>query len=145
MIRCRITTSLMTITALLVVSTAAAQEKAPSGTVDIEQTAVRFLIGAMIGGGTLHFKGKAHPFNVGGLGIGGLGASKMSATGEVYDLNDVADFPGTYLQTRSGYAAGEGKGGLWMKNENNVVMRLEAKQRGLALSMGADGVVVKMK
>lgn len=113
---------------------------------DIEYRELRLLVGGSFGGGTLSFKGKSYPFKVGGLGVGGLGASKVSASGEVFDLENVKNFSGTYLATRQGYATGEkGKGSLWLKNSNGVVMRLESKQAGLALSLGADGVVIKME
>ena len=46
------------------------------------------------GSGTLNFRGQSYPFAVGGLGIGGIGASTINAQGEVYGLNNVADFPG---------------------------------------------------
>ena len=37
---------------------------------------------------------------VAGLSIGGIGASTISASGEVYKLNNIAQFPGAYAQGR---------------------------------------------
>jgi hypothetical protein len=43
-------------------------------------------------------------------------------------------------------AVGEaGRGQLWLENSNSVKMHLRAQREGLALSMGADGIVVQMK
>ena len=54
-----------------------------SGTVDIDQTRVSFLVSGSGGGGVLHFQGKDYPFSIGGLGIGGIGVTKLLATGSV--------------------------------------------------------------
>ena len=84
-------------------------------------------------------------FNVGGLGVGGIGASTIDAVGEVYKLRRLADFPGAYAQARYGFAVGTASGGdLWMQNEAGVVMHLKAKRTGLMLSLGGDAVVISM-
>ncbi len=124
-----------------------AAEKKPVqvGTVTMEQLQIAFIGSANFGDGKLHFQGKTYPFQVSGLGIGGIGISKIDARGEVYDMKNIADFSGLYVQARAGIVLGEaGKGGLWLENNNGVYIRLTAKRKGLALSLGADGVVIKM-
>ncbi len=103
-----------------------------------------FLIGGQGGNGTLTFKGKTNAFRIGGLGVGGLGVSKVTAEGEVYNLEKVSDFPGAFFQARAGYTAVEGKGHLWLENSNGVVLKLRAKTKGLGFSLGVDGLLVEM-
>jgi hypothetical protein len=116
----------------------------PSGSVTIHQVQVAFIGSGATGGGTLYYRGRAYPFKVGGLGIGGFGVSKLDASGSVYNLRRLEDFAGVYGQARVGWAAGEqGKGQMWLQNPNGVYLRLKAKRQGLALSLGADGMLVK--
>ncbi len=124
----------------------AQEEKEPSGTIEIDQTQVALLVSGSFGGGVLHFGGKSYEFEIGGLGIGGFGVSTIDAEGKVYDLTDIADFPGVYGQVRAGYAYGEeSAGGLWLENPNGVKLYLEAKREGMMLSVGADGVLIKLQ
>jgi len=117
----------------------------PSGTVTISQVQVAFIGSGSGGGGTLHFEGRSYPFKIGGLGIGGIGVSRLDASGTVYDLRRVEDFDGVYGQTRVGWAAGaQGKGQLWLKNPNGVYIHLITQRKGLSLNVGADGMVVHL-
>ena len=135
------------IVGLILGQAALAADKAPSGTVEIDQVQVAFILSGNLGGGTLHFKGKSYRFQIGGLGVGGIGASSIEATGEVYDLNDVADFAGAYGQARSGAVVGDTimEGHLWLESPDGVVMSLAAKREGVMLSLGADAIVIKME
>lgn len=137
---------LSAVTAALVLPRTAAADLVKSGTVDIEQVQIAFLASGHLGGGTLHFGGKNYPFSVGGLGIGGIGVSKMQAHGEVYDLKRIEHFPGAYGQARTGVTVGDrGKGELWLQNSHGVVMKLASRRQGLALSIGADAVYIDFK
>jgi hypothetical protein len=118
----------------------------PSGAVTIRQVQVAFLGSGALGGGTLKFRGRAYPITVGGLGVGGIGASTLTAQGSVYGLTRAQDFPGAYVQLRTGWAlADQGKGTLWLRNANGVTMKLKAKREGLQLGLGADGVIIGFK
>ena len=125
----------------------AADAKKPSGTVEIDETQFAFILGGSAGGGTLTFHGKQYPFKIGGLTAGvNVGISKMSAAGEVYDLKDIAKFPGTYTKLEASITLGGGVGGLQLKNENGVIMRLESRTQGLQLNVGsASGIKVTMQ
>ena len=128
---------------------AAAQSRPPSrpsATVAIHQIQVAFIGSGMLGGGTLNYRGATYRFRLGGLGIGGVGVSRLDATGSVYNLRSLADFEGVYGQVRSGWAAGDqGRGTLWMQNANGVYLRLVGVRRGLSLTMGADGVRISVR
>ena len=126
--------------------TARAQERVKSGTVDIEQVQVAFIGSGNVGSGTLHFHGKSYRFSVGGLGVGGFGISKMEAWGDVYNLKELRDFPGPYGQARYGAAAGDkGSGEMWLENPNGVMIDLKTRRQGLAVSLGADAVIIDFK
>lgn len=134
--------------ALLISSLAGAADavKKPSGKVVINETQFGLIIGGSTGGGTLAFRGKKYPFKIGGLSVGAnIGVSKMSAVGEVYDLKDVTKFPGTYTKLDASIALGGGVGGLQMKNENGVIMRLDSRTKGLQFNLGVSGVTVTMQ
>jgi hypothetical protein len=121
------------------------QDAKASATVTIHQVQVAFIGSGSGGGGTLRFQGRSYPFKLGGLGIGGIGVSRLDATGTVYNLTRLEDFNGVYGQARTGWAAGKsGKGEMWLENPNGVYLRLRAQRKGLALSIGADGLAVHL-
>jgi len=114
-----------------------------SATVSIEQVQIAFIGSGNLGGGTLFYSGKQYPFTVGGLGIGGFGVSRMTATGIVYNLRNLNDFPGAYVQGRYGMAIGDlSAGELFLSNTRGVALRLKAERSGLALSLGGDAVYI---
>jgi hypothetical protein len=121
-----------------------AQDEQPSGSVRIDQVQIAFIGSGNIGGGVLTFEGKQYSFSTGGLGIGGIGFSKMVALGEVYGLKKLEDFPGAYVQGRYG-AVVEDKsvGELWLQNDKGVSIRLAAEREGYALSLGGDAVYIE--
>jgi hypothetical protein len=121
------------------------QGKAPSGYVDMREVQIAYLGSAGGGNGTLTYQGQTYPFLIAGLGGGGIGVSTIDASGEVYNLTDVAQFPGAYGEGRYGVALGRAStGDLWLENNAGVVMHLKAKREGLMLSLGADVVDIRM-
>ena len=118
----------------------------PDATVDMEQVQVAYIGSGSGGSGTLFYRGRAYPFDIGGLGVGGIGASTISATGDVYKLGSIANFAGSYAQARYGIVVGNASAGdLWLQNTAGVIMHLRAKRTGLMLSLGADAIVISMK
>jgi hypothetical protein len=115
----------------------------PSGTVDIEAKSLRLLVGGNWGGGVLHYQGNDYPFSVKGLTVGGVGFVEVDATGDVYFLNNLEDFEGTYGAATIGVTVAKGKGGGEFENSKGVVIRLKAKTKGVALSLGTGGIQVK--
>jgi len=142
----RSTIKFMLISFILLMGTAlAGEKKVPSGTVEINETQFALIIGGSVGGGSLRFKGNRYDFKTSGLKVGSIGVAKVAAVGEVYDLRRVSDFPGTYAKASADSALGDGVGGLILKNEHGVVMRLESTLQGVALTLGVEGLTVKME
>jgi hypothetical protein len=117
------------------------------GTVSIDSTNFALVIGGSTGGGQLKFKDKAYDFKIAGLSAGvNVGVTKVEAAGFVYDLTDIAKFPGTYKAFSVSGTAGAGAGEIYLKNENGVIMKLASTSKGLQLNAGAaSGVKVTMK
>jgi hypothetical protein len=121
-----------------------AGDKEPSGTVVIDETQVMIIIGGSKGGGTLLYGDSSYSFNTGGLKFGIVSIQSVHVTGKVYDLDDVKDFPGTYLQLEADAALVKGTGGMWMKNSKGVTLYLKSSNDGVALNLGATGLKITM-
>jgi hypothetical protein len=93
-----------------------------------------------VGSGVLDYQGCGYPFEV-----RGLGAAKIEAKGEVCGLERLRDFQGAYIQapqtsTENGlsYRFIRGNPGLWVKNQNGVIIHLVA-QEGAILGLAGGG------
>ena len=119
--------------------------KKPSGFVELHEVQVAYIGNAGGGSGTLTYDGRTYPFKIAGIGVGGIGASTIDAEGEVYNLTNLAEFPGAYGLGQYGAVAGkESVGDMWLENPHHVVLHLKAKREGLMLSVGAEAIDVKM-
>lgn len=114
----------------------------PSGTVEINQRTAALVVGGSGGTGVLYYQGQSYPFEIGGVGFGGIGYTELQATGEVYNLYALEDFEGTYGQARVGLTAGTGEGQQWLQNTSGVYLELRTQTSGLALNAGLDGMIV---
>jgi hypothetical protein len=114
----------------------------PSGYVTMNQA---FVSGFGAGNGVLTFRGRSYPFTLTGSLIG-LGAiSTLQASGEVYRLRDVSQFPGAWIQGTGSLAiTTKANGELWLENRNGVVMRLSAAQAGLTFSTGRYELYIRL-
>ncbi len=115
----------------------------PSGTVSITED---FVAGLGGGSGSLDYQGQSYPFQLLGTVVGpGGGLSKTTASGEVYKLSTLADFPGRYTQSTG--AAGlntSGSRDLWLQNDAGVIMHLRGTSTGAMLTLGREEVFVRM-
>ena len=116
----------------------------PPAWVEFERTSVAAGIGINWGGGTLQFEGRDYGFSVKGVSLGDLGASKMSALGNVRHLDEISDFAGTYVAVGAGIAAGPGASAVTMRNENGVVITLRSDLQGAQLTLGAEGLRIAL-
>ena len=116
----------------------------PSATVRIREWSAAYYGSAAAGNGTLYYNGRRHHFTISGIGTGGAGAQKISATGKVYNLNDLSSFSGTYRGISRGLTLIEGQMHAKLQNGNGVVMYLAAQTEGIASSMGAQAFEVNL-
>jgi hypothetical protein len=115
----------------------------PSGNVTITED---FVAGLGGGNGTLEYQGQTYPFKVLGTVAGpGGGVSKISASGPVYKLASVADFPGRYTQStgKAGLST-SGSSDLWLENGAGVIMHLQGASSGAMLTLGKDEIFIRM-
>ena len=91
-----------------------------------------------VGAGVLDCQDSGYAFGVRGLGAEGIEVSKIEAAGEVYGLECLQDFPGTYVRAPQISA-----GGLWLNNANGVTVHLVSKE-GAILILASDAVVIKV-
>src|SRR5215470_4707735 len=131
----RLVIALGIVSLCLPLSVAGAKGKeAPSATIKLSAGSVAAGIGVSWGSGTLTYHGKSHPISVTGLDVGSVGASKLTATGNVYHLKKLEDFDGNYAAAEASAVVGGGGGGLAMQNQNGVVVKLGATARGVKLT-----------
>jgi hypothetical protein len=115
----------------------------PSGNVTITEG---FVTGVGGGSGTLEYQGRTYPFKVVGTVAGpGGGLDKISASGPVYKLASVSDFPGRYTQsTGKAGLSSSGSSDLWLENGAGVIMHLQGTSTGAMLTLGKDEILVRM-
>jgi len=121
-----------------------AKEK-PDGTLHLESKSVAVGVGFSWGEGTLKYKGETHKIEVDGLTVGQVGATSVTATGEVFHLKKLSDFDGTYAAIAGGATVGGGGGAIAMKNQNGVVVQITGTSQGLNLTAGVSGVKLSVK
>jgi len=115
----------------------------PSGTVKIEGMAVALGVSYSWGDGVLTMNdGTEHKFKVKGISVIDVGMTSMNFEGEIYALDKLDKFPGTYSTAQAGVALVEGVGTVAMENENSVVMRLSSTQSGVRLTLAPGGLEV---
>ena len=145
----RFVTSTLALLALLVgfapVQVQADEEKVFAGTIEINSTQMAFIISGQAGGGVLEYQGKEHKFSIGGLGVGGIGVATLNAVGAVYNMDDISKFSGSYVQARAGATLGKGKSSLSLSNKHGVIIDLKSSNKGAALQLGVDGMILSLK
>jgi len=119
---------------------------APDGTIDLTLYKAGFIVGGSGGSGTLKFKGKQYPVDIGGVSLGAtIGASKAELIGEVYNLKNASDIEGTYSAVQAGVAVVGGGKVAELKNSKGVVLKVKGKQVGLELALDLSGMGVSLK
>jgi hypothetical protein len=124
---------------------AMAQDKAPDATFRYSGGAIGIGVGGSWGQGTLRFQGKDYPFRMRGLDLVNVGASKITASGDVYNLKNIADFSGTYAAASAGVAMAGGASGTAMKNDRGVVIRMSSTAEGVQLKFAVEGVTIELE
>ncbi len=130
----------LALSAALLVGACASATTAPStppaATVRVQMKSVAYYGSASGGTGTLNFQGGRRNFTIKSVGVGGTGGQSIAATGKVYNLNRISQFPGSYRGISRGFTLIEGKMHSKLTNANGVVIYLAGATEGLATSGG---------
>lgn len=114
----------------------------PVASFEVEAEQLRLILGGASGKGVLSYQGKKYPFTVKAVTAGGVGASKITAKGDVYFMKNVEDFAGLYSAATMGATIGKGAGASQYENNKGVFLKVTSKSEGLALTLGLGGVQV---
>ena len=125
--------------------TQAAKEGKPNATLRLSGKSLAAGVGFSWGKGTLTYKGKDYPVSVRGLSLVKVGITKVTASGEVYNLKNLHDFDGNYTAAGAGLTLAGGGSAIAMKNQNGVRVVLGATTRGVDVTIGGAGVDMAIK
>lgn len=145
---CRISIFAFGVAALLVVAAAARAEesdKKPDGTIQFSGGSVAIGIGFSWGSGTLTYKGKTYPISVEGFSAGAVGATSVTASGNVYNLKKLEDFNGNYTGVGAGATVAGGGAAVAMRNQNGVVIEALSTTQGVKFALAAGGAKITLK
>ena len=131
----RFATMILTLT-LIAGNTTLAQDKPPDARLELSSTSFGLLFGYSQGKGTLLFQEQQYPFSVSGIKVATLGVSQVNALGQVYGLQEIADFSGNYAVVEGGLTLVQGGGSTLLRNGKGVTLYLQNLQQGLDLTLG---------
>ena len=130
---------------LLAGNASASVPDTPVGKVTIESKTVAVGVGYSWGEGVLTYQGEEYRFKIKGMSVVDAGISSITAQGDVYNLEDVSEFSGTFAAAEVGIAVGGGTGAQIMKNQNGVVLKLNSKKAGVQFKLAPEGLKVEME
>ncbi len=117
-----------------------AADEAPSGTVQLDRESVAVAVGFNRGEGVLRYGGEDIPISVGGISFPEVGATRSTASGQVYDLHRIEDFDGTYAGAGAGFTLAGGGSAVALKNEKGITVVFLSTNQGLDAELAATGV-----
>jgi len=116
----------------------------PPPFVTMESRSIGAGVGISWGDGVISFEGQRHAFSVAGMSLGDLGVAKLISEGAVSNLENLADFEGTYVAVGAGASAGVGASVISMRNQHGVVISLKSDVEGVQLALGPEGLRVTL-
>ena len=120
-------------------------EAPPDATFTLKGGSVAAGIGYTWGHGELAYRDSSHPFSIKGISVVDVGATGITAKGNVYNLKNISEFAGNYVAAGAGITVAGGGTAVYLKNEHGVVIKLIATEVGLKFKLSADGVHVTLK
>ena len=115
------------------------------GTLVVREKGVLRIANGGSGQGTLTFRGWEHPFEINNMTLSGIGPGSIQLEGDVFNLNNISDFAGTYKILAAEVEAGEGAQGFWFENENGVRVHVRAEGQDVTVRLNNDGSIVTLK
>ncbi len=120
------------------------QQDATTGTITFTGGAVALGVGFQWGNGVLTYHGQQYPFRVQGLSAIDVGAARVSATGTVTNLRNLADFNGNYVSASAGATLAGGAGAAALRNQNGVNIVGISTTQGVRLTLAPSGVNITL-
>ena len=114
----------------------------PDATIEVSGNTVG--VGFTEAKGTLNYHGKSYPVQMNGMSLAQVGATNLTASGEVYHVTRLQDVVGNYTAASAGAALADGGTETTMKNQNGVVIKLHTTSKGVDLRLSVDGVSLKL-
>jgi hypothetical protein len=113
---------------------------AQSGTITFTGGAVALGVGFQWGSGTLSYQGVDYPFRMTGVSIVDVGVTRVSGSGRVTGLRNVADFNGNYAAATAGATVAGGGSVSVLRNQNGVTIDNVSTAQGARLTFAPSGV-----
>jgi lipid-binding SYLF domain-containing protein len=122
-----------------------APAEAASGSVSLHIASAGFIFGVTGGSGTLTFRGRQFPLNVGGISAGALvGISATDLVGTASNLHSPGDIAGIYSAVGAGLSVATGRSTAQLVNANGVRLRLHGRQIGFSFSIDLSGMSISL-
>ena len=121
-----------------------AQQGPTDGTVTFTGGAVALGVGYQWGSGVLTYRGTQYPFRASGLSVVDVGAARISGSGTVRNLHNVADFSGNYVSISAGATLAGGASATALRNQNGVVIEGISTSQGARLTLAPGGVNITL-
>ena len=119
--------------------------EAATGSVSLHIASAGFIFGVTGGSGTLTFRGRQYPLNVGGISAGALvGVSATDLVGTASNLHVPGDIAGLYSAIGAGLSIAGGRSTAQLSNANGVVLRLHGRQVGFSFSIDLSGMSISL-
>lgn len=114
-------------------------------TVQLSGGAIAAGIGYVWGEGSVAFGHAQHHFSMNGLSLIDVGATGITASGNVYHLEKLSDFDGNYVALSAGATIAGGADAVYLRNQHGVVIKLTTTAVGLRFNLAANGVNIALK
>ena len=122
----------------------AANLGATEGSITFSGGAVAIGIGFQWGNGTLTYQGRQYPFRMDGLSVVDVGVTRVTGSGTVHNLRNVADFSGNYVSITAGATVAGGGSVASLRNQNGVVIDGVSTAQGVRLTLAPGGVNITL-
>ncbi|MBT5049559.1 MAG: OmpA family protein [Rhodospirillaceae bacterium] len=120
-------------------------QTAPSATLKMSSESAGIFVGWHDGTGTLTLKdGSQYDVTMDAYSLPSIGYSRSDVTGEIYNLENPADFAGEYFTTGQSSAFRDGKGEAIFTNDKNVRIELVSKETGLRAGLNFGSATFKL-
>ena len=121
-----------------------ASQGSTEGSVTFTGGAVAIGVGFQWGNGTLTYQGRQYPFSLSGLSVVDVGVTRVTGSGSVHNLHNVADFSGNYVSATAGATLAGGGSVATLRNQNGVVIDGVATSQGVRLTLAPGGVNITL-